>query len=74
LFDPLQNRSIRGNFEIISISKMQKKENEVFLSWKASAKNFIEAQKRTCQELFNLSVCFRSCLGKTHNRPDPWVA
>jgi hypothetical protein len=25
------------------------------------------------QDLFNLCVCFRSCLGKTHNRPDPWV-
>jgi hypothetical protein len=25
------------------------------------------------RELFNLSHCFRSCLAKSHNRPDPWV-
>jgi hypothetical protein len=25
------------------------------------------------RELFNLSHCFRSCLAKTHNRPNPWV-
>jgi hypothetical protein len=25
------------------------------------------------RDLFNLSHCFRSCLAKSHNRPDPWV-
>jgi hypothetical protein len=24
--------------------------------------------------LFNLSRCFRSCLAKSHSRPDPWVS
>jgi hypothetical protein len=24
--------------------------------------------------MFNLSHCFRSCLAKSHNRPDPWVS